>query len=62
MITKQGYTKIVNFMIPRLMPVVLCCGHMGDIVKMLHLIFKKLFENSIPWHKTEKMGCDKQKL
>ena len=36
MISKEGSTKILNFMNPREGLSVLGCGHIGDILKMLN--------------------------
>ena len=42
MMTKEGSTKIVNFMTPRAGVLMLGCGHISHIVKM-HYFFKKSF-------------------
>ena len=39
MMTKEGFTKIVSFMTPRIGVLALGCGSMSDIVK-LHNFFK----------------------
>ena len=36
--TKEGYTRIVNFHVPRIGLVVLGCSHFGEIVKMFNFI------------------------
>ena len=41
MMTKEGSTKIVNFMFPGAGVLVLGCGHLSHIVKM-HYFFKNL--------------------
>ena len=41
MMTKKGYTKTINFMVPRV--VLQGFGHIGDEVKMLNFI--KIFES-----------------
>ena len=41
MMTKEGSTKIVNFMTPRAGVLMLGCGHISHIVKM-HYFFKNL--------------------
>ena len=41
MMTKEGSTKIVNFMTPGAGVLVLGCGHISHIVKM-HYLFKDL--------------------
>ena len=38
MITEEVYNRIVNFMIPRVMVVMLGFGHIGDREKMLNFI------------------------
>ena len=43
--TKEGSTKIVNFMTPRAGVLVLGCGHISHIVKM-HYFLKNLHLNS----------------
>ena len=45
MMTKEGSTKIVNFMTPRAGVLVLRCGHISHIVKM-HYFLKNLHLNS----------------
>ena len=45
MMTKEGYTKIVNVMIPGTGVFMLGCGHISHIVKM-HYFFKNLLFNS----------------
>ena len=45
MMTKEGSTKIVNFMTPGAGVLVLGCGHISHIVKM-HYFFKNLLLNS----------------
>ena len=38
MMTKELYTKLVNFIIPRVVAVLVGCCHIGDLVKMLYFI------------------------
>ena len=45
MMTKEGSTKILNFMIPGAGVLVLGCGYISHIVKM-HYFFKNLLSNS----------------
>ena len=45
MMTKEGSTKIVNFMTPGAGVLVLGCGHISHIVKM-HYFFENLLFNS----------------
>lgn len=40
---KEGYTNLVNSIIPRLDIFVLVCGHIGDIVKMHNFIKSRLY-------------------
>ena len=53
MMTKEGYTKIVNFMTPGAGVLVLGRGHMSHIVKM-HYFFKIFF--STPRHRSDKLS------
>ena len=48
MMTKEGSTKIVNFMTPGVGVLVLGCGHISHIVKM-HYFFKNLLFSSQVW-------------
>ena len=48
MMTKEGSTKIVNFMTPGAGVFVLGCDHMSHIVKM-HYYFKNLLLYSQAW-------------
>ena len=61
MMTKEGSTKSVNFMTPRIGCIVLECGHIGDtcIVKMLN--FFKFFY-SLPGHKADQLDYDEQRI
>ena len=45
MMTKEGSSKIVNFMTPRAAALVLGHGHISHIEKMHHF-FKKIFKSS----------------
>ena len=47
MMTKEGYTKLGNFITPRVEVVALGCGHIGYIVKMLNFIRKSTLLLSI---------------
>ena len=53
MMTKEGYTKLGNFITPRVGVVALGCGHIGYIVKMLNFIRKSTLLLSIGHTKEE---------
>ena len=52
MITKEGPTKIVNFMTPRAGILVVGCGHISHIVK-IHYSFENLFYSQA-WNRQTK--------
>ena len=53
MMSKEGSTKIVNFMTPGARVLVLGCGHISHIVKM-NYSFKNLLLHSPAWMRQSK--------